>query len=137
MGGLSVWHNTFAGIVLAEYFLATKEPWVIPELEEIRDWLLEAQFMDQTNIQSMSPDLKRETILKYAVGGWGHNPGHEYYGPMAITTGQAAIALNLMVRCGIAVDRARIEKALDCLAVCTAPNGNVGYGPGYGQNTDG
>lgn len=134
MDGLSVWHNTLAGIVLSEYYLATKESWVLPELEEIRDWLMATQFMNAaTQVRNKFAEYGAKE-LQNSLGGWGHNPGFEGYGPMSVTTAQAAMALSLMRECGITVDRARLDKALDYCAIATSPTGFVGYEAAWGQN---
>lgn len=126
--GLTVWKHTFAGIYLSEYYLATREKWVLKELEEVRNWLIGAQFMDpKTQLRSDRDATKKKGHVERFVGGWGHNPYYEGYGPMSITTGQAAMALGLMVRCGIEVDRKRLDMAYDFLAGGTNDIGYVWY----------
>ena len=123
--GLTVWKYTFAGIYLAEYYLATGERWVLPELEEVRDWLIGSQFMDpKDQLRSDRSETKKEGHVAQFVGGWGHNPYYEGYGPMSITTGQAAMAFALMFRCGVKIDQNRHEMAYDFLARGT---NNIGY----------
>ena len=113
-GGLGNWRYTLYGIVLGEYYLATRESWVLPELVEVRDALLDAQ-----NINGP----KR-------LNGWGHNPGFEGYGPMSITTAQALTALGLMMDCGIDVDRERYDAGFAFLARATNDIGYVWYADG-------
>lgn len=93
-GGLDCWKYTLYGIFLAEYYLATEQAWVIPELEEINRWLEKAQMED---------------------GGWGHRPanrpGGNGYGSFAAMTAQGQIAWGLMRKCGIDVDSERYARA--------------------------
>lgn len=113
-GGLGNWRYTLYAITLGEYYLATREAWVLPELEQLRDALLASQ-----NINGP----KR-------LNGWGHNPGFEGYGPMSITTAQALTALGLMMDCGIEVDRERYDAGFAFLARATNNIGYVWYADG-------
>ncbi len=137
-GGLVVWNYTFAGIVLSEYYLATGEKWVLPELEEIRDWLMKTQYIDKkSQLRSDRDETKNEKLMTRMLGGWGHNPGFEGYGPMCITTSQACMALALMSRCGIQINRERHEMALAFLERGTGTTGYVWYNAGASKNTRG
>jgi hypothetical protein len=71
-----------------------------------------------------------------AHGGWGHNAGFEGYGPIAMITGQGALAFALMERCGIAVDRSRHDAAYEFLKRGTGPNGYVWYDDTQGGGPD-
>lgn len=113
-GGLGNWRYTLYAIVLGEYYLATREAWVLPELVELRDALIDSQNMNGP---------KR-------LNGWGHNPGYEGYGPMSITTGQALTALGLMMDCGIEVDRGRYDAGFAFLDRATNDIGYVWYADG-------
>jgi hypothetical protein len=62
-----------------------------------------------------------------AHGGWGHNAGYEGYGPIAMLTGQGALAMAMMHRCGIQVDRTLHLKAYDFVVRGTGANGYVWY----------
>ena len=129
-GGLPVWHYTFAGVVLAEYYLVTKEKWVLDELEEIRDWLLKYQYIDKkTQVWDSFDDP--EILRTRFIGGWGHERGFQGYGPMAMTTGQASVVLSLMERCGLKFDRKKHELALLFLQESTSTTGYVWYNAGY------
>lgn len=125
------WHYMSAGIFLAEYYLATRETWVIAELEEVRDFLMSTQYVDMSQI---NPEVKNSHPHAYPegptekYGGWGHNPGFEGYGPIAMLTGQGALALSLMARCGVEVDEKRLEAAFNFIARGTGRNGYVWYG---------
>lgn len=110
-----------AAILLSEYYLATKEEWVLSELQEVHDFLAASQYF---------PDGPTR-----AYGGWGHNPGFEGYGPIAMITGQGALAYALMARCGIKIDRTRHDAAYDFLKRGTGANGYVWYKDGV--NGDG
>lgn len=129
---LPCWEYTFAGIVLSEYYLATGESWVLPELEQIRDWLYSAQLMSVDQVDLLWSEFTL-TDVRNCFGGIGHGPGFRGYGPIAITTGQLAVAYSLIQKCGIDVDRVRIDAALDHLAQCTGPTGVVAYDSKGGQ----
>lgn len=105
LGGLSNWRYTIGGIVLAEYYLATGKKWVLPELTEIRDALLDSQSMK--DVKTTHGGLPAGS----GPGGWGHNRQFEGYGPMNITTGQALTTLGLIEQCGIKVPNERIIAA--------------------------
>ncbi|MCA8963188.1 MAG: hypothetical protein KDC38_21850, partial [Planctomycetes bacterium] len=45
-GGLINWRYAAAGIFLSEYYLATGEDWVVPELQEVHDFLVWSQYTD-------------------------------------------------------------------------------------------
>ena len=123
--GLVNWYYTTAGIVLAEYHLASGAPWVLPELAEVRTFLLRSQYTDPTQIVRGTHALP--TATRTALGGWGHNPGHEGYGPIQMLTGMATLALARMRACGLDVDEARHRLAYDFLARGTGTNGYVWY----------
>lgn len=129
--GLMNWTYMGTAIVLCEYYLITKEKWVMPELEKIRDLLYEGQYLDMSQI---SPKVKEThpdsypTGPKQAHGGWGHNPGFEGYGPIAMITAQGALSCSLMHKCGIEIDRKRLDAAYAFLNRGTAKNGYVNYG---------
>lgn len=133
--GLINWHYMSAGIVLSEYYLATRQEWVLPELQEIHDFIAKSQYLSMSQI---NPEAKRSHPDSYpkgpedSHGGWGHNPGFEGYGPIAMVTGQGALAYSLMYRCGIAIDRTRHDAAYDFLKRGTGANGYVWYGDGVG-----
>ena len=128
-GGLPVWTYSLYGIVLGEYYLATHEPWVLPELDEINRWLNKAQHPET------SPPERR-----HIAGGFGHAPhfvdGRNGYGSFNIVTAQAMMAWALMERCGLAVDTNRFQAAHEFIATGTNKIGYVWYadrvgGPGY------
>ena len=135
MAGLINWHYMSAAIVLSEYYLATKQAWVLPELQEIHDFLATSQYLKMSQI---NPEAKKSHPDSYpkgpenSHGGWGHNPGFEGYGPIAMITAQGALAYSLMHRCGIVIDRANHDAAYTFLKKGTGPNGYVWYGDGVG-----
>ena len=125
------WRYVSAGIFLAEYYLATGASWVKPELQEIYDFLAFSQYMRREQINPKAYETHPDAIPTkpgQKEGGWGHNPGHEGYGPIAMITGQAALTFALLKRCGIDVDAARATAAYDFLARGTGRNGYVWYG---------
>ena len=123
-GGLPAWDYTLYGTALAEYYLITREHWVLKELQEINDWLAQAQ---QGKI--VPPETE------HIAGGFGHGfytPGANGYGGMCITTAQAMTAWSLMERCGITVDRARLTAAHEFIAKGTNEMGYVWYADAVG-----
>jgi hypothetical protein len=129
--GLMNWTYMGTAIVLSEYYLITKKSWVLKELERIRDLLYEGQYLDMSQI---NPKVKEShpdsypTGPKQSHGGWGHNPGFEGYGPIAMITAQGALTYALMDRCGIEIDPKRHAAAYAFLKRGTGENGYVGYG---------
>ena len=124
------WSYMSAAFVLSEYYLATKQAWVLPELQEVRDYLAAGQYLDMSQIDPKSKASHPRTYPKGpadSYGGWGHNPGFEGYGPIAQITAQGALAYSMMYRCGIKVDRAPHEAAYNFLKKATGPNGYVWY----------
>ncbi len=122
--GLPVWDYTLYGTALAEYYLITREKWVLKELEEINQWLVLAQ---QGKI--VSPETE------HISGGFGHGfytKGANGYGGMCITTAQAMTSWSLMERCGITVDRARLAAAHEFIANGTNEIGYVWYADAVG-----
>jgi len=125
-GGLPCWQYTLYGIALSEYYLITREPWVLPELEEINRWLAQAQ-----SPQTAAPERA------HVAGGFGHAPynrevGRNGYGGMNITTAQAMMAWALMQRCGIKVDPKGPQDAHNFIAKGTNKIGYVWYADGVG-----
>jgi hypothetical protein len=123
-GGLQNWRYTLYGMALAEYYLATGEKWVLPELIEIRDALLGSQYMESGTKEHGGRKVKK------TPGGWGHNRGFEGYGPIQIITGQGLAALGLMEQCGIEVPKERIVAAHQFMDRGTNSFGYVWYADG-------
>ncbi len=133
------WRYMSAAIVLSEWYLATQDKWVLRELQEIYDFLISTQYMslDQVSerVKESHPD-SYPTDAEQQRGGWGHNPGFEGYGPIAMLTGQGALAFALMKRCGIEVDEARHRAAYDFLERGTGKTGYLWYGDEAASETD-
>jgi hypothetical protein len=94
-GGLVNWRYMAAGIVLAEAYLLTGESSLLDELREVRDFLLSTQYVERAQIvpeSYRSHPGSQPTDDVGATGGWGHNPGFEGYGPIAMLTGQGALS---------------------------------------------
>ena len=114
-GGLPCWQYGLYGATLAEYYLLTGEKWVLPEMQEINNWLKLAQ----------SPR-----------GGWGHSPwddspgGKNGYGPINVITLQALMAWGLMDRCGMEIDQKRFAAGHDFVAKGINSIGYVWYKDG-------
>ena len=134
------WTYMSAAIVLSEYYLATGEKWVLPELQEVHDHLAKGQYLHMSQINPKAKESHPDDYPKGprdSHGGWGHNPGFEGYGPIAMLTGQGALAYSLMHRCGIKIDRVRHDAAYDFLKRGTGKNGYVWYGDKIGGGPDG
>lgn len=130
IAGLINWTYMSAAIVLSEYYLATREKWVLPELQEVHDHLAKGQYLHMSQINPKSKKSHPHTFPKGpkdSHGGWGHNPGFEGYGPISMLTAQGALAYSLMVRCGIKVDRKKHDAAYEFLKNGTGRNGYVWY----------
>jgi hypothetical protein len=126
-GQLANWRYLAASIYLSEYYHKTQAAWVLPKLNTLYSRLLVTQYTDISQITDPKPGFDPYTR---GFGGWGHNPGYEYYGPMCITTGQGALAFALMNRVGVNVDRNRLDAAYDFLVRGTGDNGYVWYADG-------
>ncbi len=115
--GLDCWKYGLYGAYLGEYYLITREVWVLPELEQINKWLHKAQM---------------------ANGGWGHRPanrpGGNGYGAINVITMQAKMAWALMLRCGLEVDAERYQAAQEFVARGTNDIGYVWYKDGGRNN---
>jgi hypothetical protein len=115
--GLDCWKYGLYGTYLGEYYLTTREAWVLPELDQINRWLHKAQM---------------------ANGGWGHRPadrpGGNGYGAINVITMQAKMAWALMLRCGLDVDAERFQAAHDFVARGTNDIGYVWYKDGGRSN---
>lgn len=124
------WRYMAAGIVLSEYYFATRERWVLPELEQVRDFLMSSQYL---SLAQVNPSVKQShpdsfpTDAREQHGGWGHNPGFEGYGPIAMLTGQGALTLALMRHCGVEIDRERLDAATAFLERGSGSNGYLWY----------
>ena len=134
------WSYMSAAIVLSEYYLATKEEWVLPELQKIHDLIAKSQYLDMSQINPLAKKSHPGDFPKGpkdSHGGWGHNPGFQGYGPIAMLTGQGALAYSLMHRCGIAIDRKKHDAAYEFLRKGTGKNGYVWYGDKIGGGPEG
>ncbi len=133
------WRYMAAAIVMSEFFLATRERWVLPELEEVRDFLYSSQYLSLDQVNPKAKETHPDSFPKDARqqhGGWGHNPGFEGYGPIAMLTGEGALAFALMQRCGIEIDRARHDAAYAFLERGTGKNGYLWYADSVAGDSD-
>lgn len=129
--GLPNWYYMSAAIVLSEYYLATGDKAVLPDLQKIHDLIAKGQYLRMSQINPQAKKSHPDSFPKGprdSHGGWGHNPGFEGYGPIAMLTGQGALAYSLMHRCGITIDRKNHDAAYDFLKRGTGENGYVWYG---------
>jgi hypothetical protein len=134
------WTYMSAAIVVSEYHLATGEKWVLPELKEIHDYLAKAQYLQMSQINPKAKQSHPDSYPKgpeNSHGGWGHNPGFEGYGPIAMLTGQGALAYSLMHQCGVKIDRQKHDAAYKFLRKGTGQNGYLWYGDEVGGPPDG
>ena len=123
--GLPVWQYSLYGTALSEYYLITRDAWVLKELAEINQWLVAAQ-----HPQTAAPERV------HIAGGFGHNPhsltGGNGYGSFNVVTAQAMMAWALMERCALPVDRPRFEAAHEFIAKGTNAIGYVWYADASG-----
>ncbi len=137
--GLVNWYYMSAAIVLSEYHLATGDKKVLPDLQKVHDLLAKTQYLDMAQINPKSKESHPDSYPKGpkdSYGGWGHNSGFEGYGPIAMLTGQGALAYSLMQRCGVKVDRKKHDAAYEFLQRGTGKNGYVWYGDSAGGGPD-
>jgi hypothetical protein len=127
--GLNNWKYLAASIYLAEYYHKTSEPWVLTKLNTLYSYLLASQY---TDVSQIVPGAFGSDPTIFGFGGWGHNPGFEGYGPICMTTGQGALALALMDRVGVNVDRTRLDAAFEFLVEGTGANSYVWYADSQG-----
>lgn len=133
------WSYMSAAIVLSEYHLATGDKTVLPDLQKVHDLMARGQYLHMSQINPQAKKSHPDSFPKGpqdSHGGWGHNPGFEGYGPIAMLTGQGALAYSLMHRCGITIDRKKHEAAYDFLRRGTGENGYVWYGDQKGGGPD-
>lgn len=133
------WTYMSAAMVMSEYYLATKEEWVLPELREVHDHLNRAQYLRMSQINPRARESHPDSFPKGpedAYGGWGHNPGFEGYGPIQMITAQGALAYSLMHRCGLEIDREKHDAAYQFIRKGTGANGYVWYEDGVGGGED-
>jgi len=124
------WRYMSAAIVLSEYYLLTGEKWLLPELQEIYDFLLSTQYVDLSQVNPKSKETHPHTYPTTKLdshGGWGHNPGFEGYGPIAMITAQGALAFAMMKQCGIEIDADRHAAAYAFLDRAAGKNHYVWY----------
>lgn len=124
------WRYMAAAIVMSEYYLITEEKWVLKELQEVYDFLIFSQYNDISQLNPKSRETHPSAVPRKpgdAEGGWGHNPGFEGYGPIAMLTAQGALAFSLMKECGIEVDRERHQAAYAFLRRASGRNHYVWY----------
>ena len=123
--GLPVWTYSLYGTALGEYYLITRDRWVLKELEGINSWLVAAQ-----HPQTAAPERV------HIAGGFGHGPhsltGGNGYGSFNVVTAQAMMAWAMMGRCGLPVERPRFEAAHDFIAKGTNAIGYVWYADASG-----
>jgi hypothetical protein len=134
VGQLGNWQYFAAAIYLSEYYNKTNDAWVLTKLNTIYSYLVTSQYKTVSQIVPGYHSQMNPTVTGF--GGWGHNPGFEGYGPICMTTGQGALALAMMKRVGVNVDRARLDAAYNFLVKGTGANNYVWYAdsPGGGPN---
>ncbi len=137
--GLVNWRYMTAGIVIAEYYLQTGEAKWLVELQEIHEFIISTQYRDRSQINPQSyishPGSQPNDETR-ATGGWGHRPGFEGYGPIAMVTAQGALVLALLEKCGIEVRRQSHDEAYAFLQRGTGTNGYLWYLDEVANNSD-
>ena len=124
-GSLINWRYMAAGIVLSERYLITQDPTLLPEIQQVYDFLEWSQYLDKSQV---SPSAHYEPVtVDDQHGGWGHGPGFRGYGPIAMITGQGALVYALMHRCGIEIRKQKHDSAYSFLRRGTGPNGYIWY----------
>jgi hypothetical protein len=131
--GLDHWKYLAAAIYLSEYYHKTNDATVLTKLNSLYSALLATQY---TNVSQIVPGYHGDDPFNNGFGGWGHNPGYEGYGPIAMLTGQGALALSLMDRVGVNVDRTRLDAAYEFLVRGTGANHYVWYADQDGSGGD-
>ena len=129
--GLMNWTYMGTAIVLSEYYLLTKDRWALEELKKVQVLIEKGQYLDMSQINPKSKQTHPDAVPKGPLdshGGWGHNPGFEGYGPIAMITAQGALSFALMQRCGLEIDRDRLDAAYAFLKRGTGENGYMWYG---------
>ena len=138
-GGLMNWTYMGLAVCLSEYYLLKKEKWALDELKKVKKYIDQGQYLDMSQI---SPKVKETHPEDYpegpekAHGGWGHNPGFEGYGPIAMITAQGAMVYSLMEKCGIEIEESRIEAAYDFLLRGSSSKGYMWYADEVGGGDD-
>lgn len=124
------WRYMSAGLVLSEYYLQTGEKWLLPQLQEVYEFLISSQYVDLSQLNPKSHETHPHAVPKHPLdshGGWGHNPGFEGYGPISMLTAQGALVFALMSKCGIEVSRERHQAAYAFLRRASGDNFYVWY----------
>lgn len=106
------WAMGYGGILLAEYYLATGDDTVLPKLAELASMIAAGQMR---------------------CGTWGHKSPAEGYGALNQPGITCAIALALARECGVPIDEAALNRALDFFARFAA-TGAVPYGDHFPSN---
>ncbi len=112
------WSMGYAGIMLAEYYLATGDDSVLEELQGIVDELVRGQMKS---------------------GSWGHRSPGRGYGALNQPGVTAALALVLARECGVSVDETALQRSLDFFSRF-AQTGSIAYGdhmPGGSPDNNG
>ena len=124
------WRYMAAGFVLSEYYLQTGENWLLPQLQEVYEFLINSQYVDLSQLNPKSHETHPHAVPKHPLdshGGWGHNPGFEGYGPISMLTAQGALVFALMKKCGIEVNQGRHQAAYAFLRRASGDNFYVWY----------
>jgi hypothetical protein len=103
------WSMGYGAILMAEYYLATGDDTVLPKLQKLATTIGEGQML---------------------CGSWGHSSPAGGYGALNQPGITCAIALVLAKECGITIDEAALNKALDFFSRFAA-TGAVPYGDGW------
>ena len=156
------WNISYQMITLGEYFLATKDPAVLPAIKAGGQILAAQQYgpRGSERIKIWGPGVwgpggKKESSEMWAKvegaqqlydGGFGHGPyvpayspptggfGPNGYGPMQYPTIFAVTAWQLSERCGVPAPTNCIKRALDFIHRGTNASGYVAYGGEFTMN---
>jgi len=103
---LNAWPSGYAAMMMAEYYLKTGDPTVLPKLRDLADFITEGQM---------------------ACGSWAHNMPWGGYGAVNQVGLVCLIALKLTQECGVEVDQAALDRGYAFFAKY-ADKGWIPYG---------
>ncbi len=139
--GTWTWDLSFQTMTLSEYYLLSRDSYVLPMIKTVVSYLQKAQYSGRILVWGPTGDksLEKEDYAKVDAlqqlydGGFGHGPyvsgvGKNGYGPMQYTTIFAVTARQLAARCGVPIDADLLKRSMDFIHRCVNAAGAVGYG---------
>ncbi|MFN3483998.1 MAG: DUF6288 domain-containing protein [Planctomycetota bacterium] len=146
--GTWTWEVSYQLITLAEYYLLTQDPAVLPTIKSLVQILRQDQYDGRILVWGSDVPGEQEKIdaaQQLYRGGFGHGPytpgvgkngayGPNGYGPMQYPTILAVIGWQLAERCGVKTDPRGLELALEFIHRGTNEAGYVAYGGEFTLN---